>query len=369
MSEAPLNTLPSERVLILYRPCSNQGFVNELLKRGTGIFCPPKDRDKVAGHQRMFTWKEWLRLRRELAEGRYDAVVYFAVAEGLWKPGRFWLSNGIKLIKRFCKSFASLGPNLLLPTIRKHGIPLVVYDWEDNQAVARKNWPLLEASTAYFKTQCPVNLFKAFLWQDKRNDCIFNISRSKRYQALAQKVRPISYGVTEASYLAESISPEKTVDVFFAGGVNYSWVRPDGIRQLRELAAEEGVILDIPDKPIPHREYLQRMSRAWLVFSPEGAEWDCTRHHESLLVGTVPVINQPNTRRYKPYRDGEQALYYNIEENGLKDVIREALADKERLRAIARSGVEHARRYHLHPHLADLLLSSVQQAAAAKKTA
>lgn len=363
MSETPLNTLSPERVLILYRPCSNQRFVKELLKRGTGIFCPPKDRDKVAAHQKMFTWKEWIRLRRELAEGRYDAVVCFGMAEGLWRPGRFWLSNLIKLIKRFFNSFASFGVELLLPTIIKYKIPLVVYDWEDNQAVGRKNWRLLEACTVYYKTQCPVNIFKAFLWQDKRNDCIFNISRNKRYQSWAKKIRPISYGVTEVDYLAKSISSEKTADVFFAGGVGYSWVRPDGIRQLRELAAEEGVIIDIPEKPLPHPEYLERMSRAWLVFSPEGAEWDCTRHHESLLVGTVPVINQPNTRRYKPYRDGEQALYYNIEENGLKEVIREALADKERLRAIVRSGVEHARRYHLHAHLADLLIGSVQKPA------
>ncbi len=360
MSDTTLNNLSPERVLILYRPCSNQRFVKELLKRGTGIFCPPKDRDKVATHQKMFTWKEWLRLRRELAEGRYDAVVCFGLAEGLWRPGRFWLSNVLKLIKRFFTSFASFGPHLLLPTITKYRVPLIVYEWEDSQAIARKNWPLLEACTLYYKTQCPVNLFKAFLWQDKRNECVFNVSRSPRYQKWAQKIRPLSYGVTEVDYLADCIAPEKTVDVFFAGGVSYSWIRPDGLRQLRELAQEEGVIIDIPDKAIPHREYLQRMSRAWLVFSPEGAEWDCTRHHESLLVGTVPVINQPNIRRYKPYLDGEHALYYNVEEDGLKKVIRAALADKERLRAIGRCGAEHTRRYHLHTRLADAMLSAVQ---------
>lgn len=347
-----------ERILILYRSCSNDGFLRELLKRGTGVFYPNKAKDRAPEGSRVFSWSEWRRLNRELRAGKYDLVVCFGLAEGWWRHDRPWVKNLPKLIKRSLRNFGSFAPYLMLPAIRQSGVPLLVYDWDDNLAIGRKNWPLLDACTLYYKTQCPVNVFKTLFWQDPRNDCIFNIVRSPLNQERVRKVRPISYGVSEAPYLKESIATEKTVDVFFSGGVTYSWVRQNGIRQLREMAERGEITLDIPDKPLPHPEYLKRMSRAWLVFSPEGAEWDCTRHHESLLVGTVPVINQPNIRRYKPYSGGEQTLYYNVEDNGLQETVRAALKDKEKLRAIAKEGEAHARRYHLHSHLAELFLSS-----------
>ena len=89
------------------------------------------------------------------------------------------------------------------------------------------------------------------------------------------------------------------------------------------------------------------MAAAWLAWSPGGLGWDCYRHYEAPLVGTVPLINNPTILRYQPLRDGEHAFYYAPEPGGLAEVARKALADKPRLRKIAEAARAHVRARHV----------------------
>ena len=55
----------------------------------------------------------------------------------------------------------------------------------------------------------------------------------------------------------------------------------------------------------------------------------------------MPLINQPTIERHRPLIGGVHALYYDPEPGFLTAAIEAALADKDRLRAIARAGKAH----------------------------
>ena len=75
------------------------------------------------------------------------------------------------------------------------------------------------------------------------------------------------------------------------------------------------------------------LARSWLVLSPEGYGWDCYRHYEACLAGSVPVINFPSYRRAMSLRDRVHCFYYDPRQGSLAELLRAWLADKQKLEA------------------------------------
>ena len=69
--------------------------------------------------------------------------------------------------------------------------------------------------------------------------------------------------------------------------------------------------------------------------------WECSRHYEAALVGSVALMNTPTISLDMPLRDGVHCVQYSPEPGGLRQAARRALADKSRLRALARAACEH----------------------------
>ena len=88
------------------------------------------------------------------------------------------------------------------------------------------------------------------------------------------------------------------------------------------------------------------LSTAYLAWSPGGYGWDCARHYEAPLAGTVPLMNYPTIVRHRPLRDGEHCILYAPEPGALARAVRSALADKERLLEMARAAQAHVREHH-----------------------
>ncbi len=152
-------------------------------------------------------------------------------------------------------------------------------------------------------------------------------------------MRPFSVGITPPEKRHDWQAVEKKTDIFFVGNTRYSWVREEGLRQLEELRAE-GLKVDLlvpsaTQPSIPLDEFLRRCSESWLTWSPEGAGWDCMRHYWAPLMGSVPVMNHPDTQRHHPHIDGVHGFYYAVEGDDLKRVIQQALQDKAHLRKMA----------------------------------
>jgi hypothetical protein len=150
--------------------------------------------------------------------------------------------------------------------------------------------------------------------------------------------------------------PEKHVDIFFAGRVDHAPdIRVKGLAQLEALATE-GVRVDISRERLSRRDFLARCARALIVWSPEGLGWDCFRHYEAALCGAVPLINLPTIRRHAPLFHGVHALYYAVEDNGLQETIRAALADRDRLVTMGQAARNYVLRHHAHTAICDYVV-------------
>jgi hypothetical protein len=302
-------------------------------------------------------------LRRRLAGNEFDLVVCQPPLYAPWDPR--WLGRAL---------FSRRALAGQLPLVRAFGTmllrgevtaPLAVIDRDDAPVINRPNFALLDRARAYFKRELPTDHWRVFLKTAHANLPTPRLRGSQRFRTRVARLRPISLGISHDRFpkLVREERP-KTADVFFAGiTANNSMVREHGLAQLQALAAA-GVRVDIPDRPLPLEEFYERCARAWLVWSPEGLGWDCFRHYEAAACFSVPVISTPTIERHRPLRHGEHALYYEVEGDHLSRTIRAALADTERLRAIARAGRAHVLEHHTEPALCRYVAETVLEAQA-----
>ncbi len=188
---------------------------------------------------------------------------------------------------------------------------------EDVPIIDNSRFPLLRHSTCYFKRELPQNPSNAFLYTTSKTQCNGNVLQLKFFQDAVPKLRPISIGVDgeTCQNLSKYDAPKKT-DVFFCGDVKNRINRQRGLKQLEMLRAE-GYAIDISYDRLPREEFLRRCAQAYMVWSPEGFGWDCFRHYEVALVGSVPLMQTPTIYRYAPLEDGVHGLYYYVEGNDL----------------------------------------------------
>lgn len=236
------------------------------------------------------------------------------------------------------------GPQLLRRAVPT---PIAVIDHEDLPLINRSHFFLLARCRAYFKRELPPDRWRLLMKTAHANLPTPRFRLRSRFASHLDKVRPISLGIpTGRDALLFGTPADKSADVFFAGRVEgSSTVRAAGFAELLALR-ERGLVVDIPEAPLPPAEFYARCARARLTWSPEGLGWDCFRHYEAPACGSVPVINQPAIERHAPLRDGEHAVYYDPEPGGLTRAVTAALSDKPRLVAMARAGQAHVRAHH-----------------------
>jgi hypothetical protein len=181
------------------------------------------------------------------------------------------------------------------------------------------------------------------------------------------KLRPFSLGIPFP--VAQGAAPkplsaaEKTADVFFTGRVEgSSTVREYGLAELLALRAE-GLKIDVPEQPLSQGEFLARCARAWIVWSPSGYGWQSFRMYEAALCGSVPLINRPTIEQYRPFVEGEHALYYDVEPGNLTRAIRAALANRERLMTMASAARTYVQAWHTPKALAQYLVGTTLEMA------
>jgi hypothetical protein len=297
-------------------------------------------------------WQIW----RELRAGQIDLIVVWSSPYAPWnyrrlravftRPFRPWKSLvrifGVQALRFPCD----------YP-------PILAIDSGDSRTIERHNHFLLDKAKFFFKRELPVDRWQVFHHTAHPAMPGARFRSNPRNRQRVEKLRPISLGANPLAPAPDQLPfPEKTTDLFVAlttdGG---STVRSQGIEQIHALAAR-GIVLDVAEGPLSFVEYTERMTRAWLTWSPEGLGWDCFRHYEAPLVHTVPVINSPTIVRYEPMLDGIHAVYYEPDDpTSLGDRIVAALADKGRLRQIAEDARSHVLKFHARPQpLADRLL-------------
>jgi hypothetical protein len=296
------------------------------------------------------------RLFRRLADPSVDLIVVHAPAYSPW---------GIRALVRTFFRRRVLGGSI--PALRGIGTellrlpaaaPIVVLDFEDSTTIARGNLFLLDKAVLYFKRELPADHWAAFAGTAHWRVPTPRFRADTRNRARVAKLRPISLGLPlnvarRAAALDARLDAgraaadgAKNIDVFFAGRIrDSSTVRERGLAELLALR-QEGYAIDVSDAALPLDEYLARCARAHLVWSPEGFGWQCFRTYEAAICGAAPLCSRPGIECYRPLIEGAHAVYYDVEPGGLTRAVRTALADHDRLRAIAAAAREHVQAFH-----------------------
>jgi len=235
------------------------------------------------------------------------------------------------------------------------GVPLTVVDRSDGSHIAEWNHPLLQAAETYWLRELPIHPQHPLINTSRRFRHHSNLDKNPLLRDV-KKVRPISLGLSDARL--PLIKPAtKRHDIFFSGS-NTSPVREEARRILQQLAAEGDYKIYLPETALSREDFYQACAESYLVVSPSGWGWDCFRHYEAALCGSVPVMNYPTIRRHSPFIDGEHGFYYDLEDNGLEPCLRKALADRPRLIEMGQSARSHVLQHHLYSKLLRLMLKA-----------
>jgi Glycosyl transferases group 1 len=282
----------------------------------------------------------WIEVRRP----EYGLIVFRCFGRFIWRRDHSWMLNALRwLMRHFLR--------LCLLRRRTHA-QLVVVDLVDEMTIDKRDLWLLERCDLYFKRELSQNVWTTLQRVQPPHDEYNSLPANPRFRRLADKFRPISIGISGAHLIdlqeREPRAPAaagKTYDLFFAGAIAHSTVRQAGLPWLEKLQ-QEGYTVYVSTQRIDQRLFDELLSASWLCWSPEGSGWDCYRHYEACLANSVPVINFPTIQRFAPLIHGVHCFYYAVEGNDLLQIIRAALADKYRLKEMARAAREHVLTHH-----------------------
>jgi hypothetical protein len=283
----------------------------------------------------------FFRAVRRLRKNAYDLLVLHVPLYPPWHP---------RVILTVLRDWHLFAPRGLFAVFawwliqRFHRIPIAAVDMNDSFGIGRHAFPLIDACSAYFKRELPADRWQVFYKSGHSNLPGLRWRKKARNIRRLSKLRPLSYG--SPNPVEEITSCVKKADVFFAGAVaGNSTLRSDGLQELQALRAE-GYIIDTPNERLDMRTFHQRIAQSWLVWSPGGLGWDCSRHYEIAWLGTVPLMNYPTIVRDMPLRDGEHCILYGPEPGELAGAVRRALGDRERLRRMGAAAASQALTHH-----------------------
>jgi hypothetical protein len=302
---------------------------------------------------------------RKALDGNFDLIIAGENDFPYPNPRKSWAKNMARIIRQLVRY-----PNLLNAfrfPYSKVGSRLAGIDMRDRPVIDNRWFEILDSCVCFFKRELPQNPCNAFLYTTARAEVAENLFGSEQFPRWLKKLRPISLGIAPETVLQYSeLSLPKKTDVFFAGELKWRTSRLAGFEQLEQLK-KDGYAIDIASGKVPHDEFIRRCAQASIVWSPEGGGWDCFRHYEAALAGSVPLMSTPTIRRHAPLVDGEHALYYYVEGNDFSCRIREALRDRKKLRTMGLAARQHVLQWHTYEALGRYVIDETKRSAVANQ--
>jgi glycosyltransferase involved in cell wall biosynthesis len=297
-------------------------------------------------HRPFFGLLAFFRTLRAVRRGEYDLVVVAPPFYPGWHPRSFLAAIKYTVFKgRPQELWGAIVSPLVFALLRFFPADrMIAIDRSDSFGLPRHSFFLLDKARAFFKRELPVDHWQALYGSGHNRLPGIRFRSGRRWQLRMAKLRPIPLGLSpEPAAAALAAGPAaKRHDIFFSGAIEgNSHVRSLIPKQLGALQSA-GIAVDWAKQPVPRTEFLRRCAEAWLVLSPAGLGWDCYRHVEAALCGSVPLVSAPTIDRYRPFVIGEHCLAYYADENRMIETVNAALADKTRLAGMAAAAREHA---------------------------
>ncbi len=316
-------------------PLFKRAFPNDttLIWTGERSIVPPEV-DSSATPDVMF------RAIKQIRAGQFDLI---AVSPHLYRHyhPRYWLKS---LFRIPWQPWSAITRTYGTDYIRFFSVPvpLIIIDMGDNQSLGIPATKLLDAATIVFKRELPTDRWRVLSGTAHPFLPTRRLRHSKKWQRRINKIHPVNLPQLFPYPDAHTfVGCEKTSDIFFAGELHgNSTVRQAGLHEIARLR-EMGFKVDCSENRLSKEEFFARMARSWLTWSPEGYGWQCYRHSEAGLVGSIPLINFPTIFQSTPFLDEINCFYYSPEPGGLVRAATKALADKEKLKKIATQARKH----------------------------
>ena len=316
----------------------------------------------VAAYQRRLTLPNVFDLRRKLNEETTRlAFVHVPI-----RPKRFFDQGILRMLHG---DFGLFGFREVLSAKQ---CPLVGLDFNDATEMSDTAMSILERSICFFKRELPTDISR-LLPRNASASLRLSLERN------AHKLMPISLGLSP-DRIANLPPPgnEKIYDVFFSGDTS-SEVRKGEFKLLEKLKTL-GVRVFQPSTRLSQQEFLKACAQSYLVWSPEGAGWDCFRHYEAAVSGSVPLMNVPPITPYKPLAHNQHGIYYvsglghrsapapdfqAVSDDFITTVMR-ALEDRPRLIQMGRAAREFALKFHPHEAIVNHIVQTAESRLSAR---
>ena len=243
---------------------------------------------------------------------------------------------------------------------------VVGLDFNDAMTISDIALKLLARSCCYFKRELPPDIQQLLPG---------NASSAQRrtLEQNAHKIMPASLGLSdERLNNLPKDEHEKKHDLFFSGESN-SEVRRRETHLLVELKAR-GIRVFRPEVRLTQKEFFKCCSESYLVWSPEGAGWDCFRHYEAAGCGSVPLMNAPWIKPYMPLMHDQHAFYYRSDfgnwsarcpefqgvTEGLISTVTHALKDRKNLLDMGKAARGFVLRHHTHEAIVNHIIRTAE---------
>ena len=213
------------------------------------------------------------RVAWKILRSHYDLIVLPAV-DFRWRHD---ISPRKCDVRSVTSALACFGPvsSIFNRTLARKSTHIIVLDRYDCHDVLLDYLQCVKSARYYFKTNLLVEDNGRTVHFGKCSGCC---------------LRFLPYWLATEKY-SLPFSQNKDIDVFFAGDAN-SPERQYSLAALKELE-QEGFKIHIARQRLDFADYLAVMSRSWLSLSPQGLGFNGFRHYESMLVGSIPLINRP----------------------------------------------------------------------------
>lgn len=286
---------------------------------------------------------------RDIRQGRYSLVAVHPPLYAGWHWRSFLAALKFTIFKgRPLDLYGALTSPVFFALLRfLPACRLIAIDRSDSFGLPRHAFFLLDRAETFYKRELPYDHWQMFLGSGHQRLPGRRFRMQERWKRRIARLRPIGLGLPmhQVPHADAAFPAEKTSDVFFAGTIEGNSSLRTAVPALVRDLRRAGFKVDVPFQTLPPEEFMRRCAQAWITLSPAGLGWDCYRHMEAALAGSVPLVSAPTIHRYKPLIIGEQCLSYHPDEDRVADIVGAALADKERLKGMAKSAREHVRKH------------------------
>lgn len=288
------------------------------------------------------SWSRLLDLRRKVKAGFFDIVVSGPIQNSAWPTHKRLPTRLAEAARYFTYKHRMLDGYWASWLVSGTKTPLAAVDFLDTSYVLPKDFPLLKASTLYFK----INLY---FWPRRSLMPLETFFGMRRVIAHTAKLRPLTNGATPRN-VPETARPmsERDIDICFTGTIvpsrsaddknlfpefTFNPIRQDIYERCVKLKDRYRVFC--ANKGVDRAEYLELLQRSRLVVCAESFGCETFRHYDVSAAGAVPLVNWPYAQNYMPFQPDVHAIYFSLIGDDFERTVARALADPEKLAEIS----------------------------------